>query len=538
MTVLIAGAGPVGMTLALELARHGVPSRMFERAFTTTRHPKMDITNGRSMELFRRLGLAEKLRAAGVPDTHPLDVAWVTSMAGHELHRFKYAPPAELRARYHAINDGAQPLEPAMRVSQIVVEPILQAAVLAEPLIDARWGMAVEGAGQSTTGVWIDVRDRETDQVQRVEGAYLAGCDGGNSTVRNAMDIGLEGDAGVANRYMIHFKSDDRAMLQRFGMAWHYQSPAGTLIAQNDVDTWTLHARFPDAVDPDSVDPMDTLRAFLGADINAEILVANPWEPHLLLADAYQNGRVFLAGDAAHQYIPTGGYGMNTGIGDAVALGWMLAATLNGWGGPALLAAYEAERRPIGGINRGWSGAHTGVRIAIMEAYQAHPNAATDAGERASLAAAIAALGNLENEAWGVEFAYRYDASPLIAPILAAEPGVAPPDDPAAIPATAWPGMRAPSLILPHGQALLDLFEPSGFTLLCFNSAPDTSAMEQAGAPVTRIDLAFDAARNVYGADLALIRPDGHLAWRGNAPSAWAVRVAAGVAVASSSPDA
>ena len=124
--------------------------------------------------------------------------------------------------------------------------------------------------------------------------------------------LALEGDAGVANRYMIHFKSDDRAMLQRFGVAWHYQSPAGTLIAQNDVDTWTLHARFPDAVDPDSVDPMDTLRAFLGADINAEILVANPWEPHLLLADAYQKGRVFLAGDAAHQYIPTGGYGMNS----------------------------------------------------------------------------------------------------------------------------------------------------------------------------------------------------------------------------------
>ena len=538
MTVLIAGAGPVGMTLALELARHGVPSRTFERAFTTTRHPKMDITNGRSMELFRRLGLADELRAAGVPDTHPLDVAWVTSMAGHELHRFKYAPPAELRARYHAINDGAQPLEPAMRVSQIVVEPILQAAVLAEPLIDARWGIAVEGAGQSDVGVWVDVRDRQSDQVQRIEGAYLAGCDGGNSTVRAGMDIALEGDAGVANRYMIHFKSDDRAMLQRFGIAWHYQSPAGTLIAQNDVDTWTLHARFPDAVDPDSVDPMDTLRAFLGADINAEILVANPWEPHLLLADAYQKGRVFLAGDAAHQYIPTGGYGMNTGIGDAVALGWILAATLNGWGGSGLLAAYEAERRPIGGINRGWSGRHTGVRIAIMEDYQAYPNAATDAAERTNLATAIAALGNLENEAWGVEFAYRYDASPLIAPMLAKEGGLPPLDDPAVIPAAAWPGMRAPSFILPDGQALFDLFDPSGFTLLRFNPDIDTSAMQQTGVPVTQIDVVLDTARGVYGADLALVRPDGHLAWRGNAPSAWAVKVAAGAAAESSSPDA
>ena len=142
--VLIAGGGPVGMTLALELARQGVRSRLFERAFETTRHPKMDITNGRSMELFRRLDLADRLRAAGVPPSHPLDVSWVTSMAGHELHRFRYPAPDVSRQRYRARNDGAQPLEPPMRVSQIVVEPILKAAVAAEPLIDARWGMAVE----------------------------------------------------------------------------------------------------------------------------------------------------------------------------------------------------------------------------------------------------------------------------------------------------------------------------------------------------------------------------------------------------------
>lgn len=530
MTVLIAGAGPVGMTLALELARHGVPSRIFERAFTTTRHPKMDITNGRSMELFRRLGLSEKLRAAGVPESHPLDVSWVTSMAGHELHRFKYAPPAERRAHYYAVNDGAQPLEPAMRVSQIVVEPILQAAVMAEPLIDARWGMAVEDARQSAMGVEIDVRDRKTGALQRVAGTYLAACDGGNSTVRQAMGIGLEGETGVANRYMIHFKSEDTALLQRFGIAWHYQAPTGTLIAQNDVDTWTLHARFPEAQDPDSVNPMDTLRTFLGADITAEILVANPWEPHLLLADAYRKGRVFLAGDAAHQYIPTGGYGMNTGIGDAVTLGWMLAATLKGWGGDGLLAAYEAERRPIGRINRGWSAAHTGVRLDIMAAYQAHPNAAKVPAERTSLSVAIAALGNLENEAWGVEFAYRYDESPLIAPILAHESMPPPPDDPAKIPAAAWPGMRAPSFILEDGQALFDLFDPAGFTLLRFNPATDPKPMLETGVPVKLLDIAFAPARAVYGRDLALIRPDGCLAWRGDTANARALKVAVGAA--------
>lgn len=522
--VLIAGGGPVGMTLALELARQGVASRLFERAATTTRHPKMDITNGRSMELFRRLGLAEKLRAAAVPGDHPLDVAWVTSMAGHELHRFRYDPPATSRRNYAAVNDGRQPLEPPMRVSQVVIEPILQAAVLAEPLIDARWGMAVEAVTQTAAGVDLTVREVATDRVAAVRGRWLAGCDGGGSAVRAAAGIGLDGERAVANRYMIHFRSRDIGLLQRFGVAWHYQSPKGTLIAQDDRETWTLHARFPKARDPATVDPRRTLFDFLGAEIDCDIRVANPWTPHLLLADRYRHGRVFLAGDAAHQYIPTGGYGMNTGIGDAVALGWMLAAVEKGWGGPALLDAYEAERRPIGAANRQWSAAHTATRLRIVDAYMANPDAETDAASRARLAQAVVAEGNLENEAYGVEFGYRYDASPLIAPILAEDSGPPPADDPTSIPAMAWPGMRAPSFILPDGRALFDLFDPAGFTLLRF----DPDAPIYAEAPIRVVDIAFAPARNAYAADLALVRPDGHLAWRGEAFEAHRYHQAAG----------
>lgn len=526
--VLIAGGGPVGMTLALELARQGVASRLFERAFETTRHPKMDITNGRSMELFRRLGLAKALRAAAVPADHPLDVAWVTSMAGRELHRFRYAAPADAARRFRQINDGAQPLEPAMRVSQIVVEPILKAAVLKEPLIDARWGVAVEDVDETPAGVTLTVRDRATDRVDRVRGRWLAGCDGGNSVVRRAMGIGLSGRRDVANRYMIHFRSDARALLQRFGVAWHYQSPMGTLIAQNDVDTWTLHARFPDARDPDAVDPRQTLFDFLGAEVDCRIEVANPWKPHLLLADAYRRGRVFLAGDAAHQYIPTGGYGMNTGIGDAVALGWMLAAVETGWAAPALLDAYEAERRPVGRINRDWSAAHTATRLRIVDAYMRNLQAQTDPEAAMRLGQEIAIEGNLENEALGLEFAYRYDASPLVAPVLAGETGRAPAEDPAAIPAAAWPGMRAPSFILPDGRALFDLFDPKGLTLLRLDRRADPAPLLGGAIPVRSVDIACPPGRDVYAADLALIRPDGHLAWRGNAADPSALRTAAG----------
>lgn len=505
------------MTLALELARQGVASRLFERAYSTTRHPKMDITNGRSLELFRRLGLAEKLRAAGVPESHPLDVAWVTSMAGHELHRFRYEPPREARARYRRVNDGAQPLEPYMRVSQIVVEPILQAAALAEPLIDARWGMAVEDVAQDDDGAELTVRDRKTDRTETVRGRWIAACDGGASTVRTALGIGLSGDRAVANRFMIHFRSPARGLLQRFGIAWHYQSPKGTLIAQNDADIWTLHARFPEARDPATVDPKAELFAALGREIDVDILVANPWTPHLLVADRYRAGRVFLAGDAAHQYIPTGGYGMNTGIGDAVALGWMLGAVERGWAVPRLLEAYEAERRPVGVTNRGWSGRHTAVRLEIAKAYANWPDADADPAARGRLADAIAAAGNLENEALGVEFAYRYDASPLVAPVLARETAAAPPDDPAVIPAAAWPGMRAPSFHLPDGRDLFDLFDPAGLTLLRFDARVDPGPFPTASAPVRVVDVDFSPARDVYGADLALVRPDGHLAWRGDA---------------------
>lgn len=511
------------MTLALALARQGVACRLFERAYDTTRHPKMDITNGRSMELFRSLGLADSLRAAGVPSDHPLDVSWVTAMVGAELHRFRYASPDAMRARYYVINDGAQPLEPPMRVSQIVIEPILKAAVLAEPLIDARWGHAVEAVRETQDSVVLTVRNRETDQASEVSGRWLAACDGGGSVVRPAVGIGLDGAHGIANRFMIHFRSSARDLLQRFGIAWHYQSPKGTLIAQNDADVWTLHARFPEARDPATVDPKATLFDVIGQPFGAEILVANPWQPHLLVADRYRAGRVFLAGDAAHQYIPTGGYGMNTGIGDAVALAWMLGAVARGWAPESLLDAYDSERRPIGRINRDWSKRHTGVRLEIADAYARFPNAATDPADAAALGAAIANAGNLENEAYGIEFAYRYDASPLVAPVLDREPAKPPPEGAATIPASAWPGMRAPSFVLPGGQALFDLFDPAGFTLLRFDPKADPGPLLSSKVPVRLLEVDYAVARDVYGAALALIRPDGHLAWRGNTGAAAAL---------------
>jgi 2-polyprenyl-6-methoxyphenol hydroxylase-like FAD-dependent oxidoreductase len=495
--VLVAGGGPVGMTLARTLALYGVRSLLVERNATTTRHPKMDITNGRSMELFRRLGLVDRLRAVAVPEGNNFDVSWVTSLAmekgGRELRRFRYPSVVEKRAEILARNDGTQPREPAMRVSQVVIEPVLRDAIIDDPLVDARWGVALEDFTQDADGVTATLRVQETGATETVRSAFLAGCDGGSSVVREKLGIGLEGRAAVAQRYMIHFRSDARDLLQAFGTAWHYQTDKGTLIAQDDEDTWTLQTRPPPGVDAETLDPSPMLDAWAGRAFPRKILVANPWYTHLLLAERYGAGRVFLAGDAAHQYIPTGGYGMNTGIADAVDLGWKLAATLRGFAGPGLLASYERERRPVGYRNRLASERHTNVRMKIAELYQRE-------SEPDALARGIAALGNAENESWGIEFGYRYD-------------GVE--GDPVIYEPTTAPGARLPSVFLRDGSALYDKLGP-WFTLLVFGNADPSPLIDAAPAPIETVIVDDPTIAPIYEASMILVRPDTHVAWRGN----------------------
>ncbi len=496
--VLIAGGGPVGMTLARTLSSFGVRCLLVERNPTTTRHPKMDITNGRSMELFRRLGVADKLRAVAVPEENNFDISWITSLAreqgGRELHRFRYPSVVEKRAEIRARNDGTQPREPAMRVSQVMIEPVLRDAILNDPLVDARWGVAFEDFQQDETGVTVTLRTMESGATETVRCDFLAGCDGGSSLVREKLGIGCEGRAAVAHRYMIHFRSDARDLLQAFGVAWHYQTDKGTLIAQDDRDTWTLQTRPPAGVDPEAIDPDPILDAWVGRPFAREILVANPWFTHLLLAERYQAGRVFLAGDAAHQYIPTGGYGMNTGIGDAVDLGWKLAAAVKGFAGPGLLASYERERRPVGYRNRLASERHTGVRLKIAELYQTERD--PDA-----LARGIAQLGNAENESWGIEFGYRYDG------VLG---------DPVIYAPTTAPGARLPSTFLADGSALYDRLGP-WFTLLRLGDADPSPLIDTAPVPLETVIVDDPAIAPIYEARLILVRPDTHVAWRGNA---------------------
>ena len=336
--VMIAGGGPVGLTLALALSRFGIRCQIAEANPTTTTSPKLDITNCRSMELFGTCGVADRLRDSAVLRNHNMDVSWITTMSGHEIYRFEYPGVDGARAAFRQRNDGSSPREPAMRISQIVLEPLLRDIVSERPQIKISYGSKVESFVQDAEGVVTTVLDVADGKTGTVRSRWLAACDGGRSTIRNDLGIALDGVSGTRPRYMIHFHSEARNVLQRWGSAWHYQSPKhGVMICQDDREMWTLQAPISLGADPSSLDPRSILKAFLGTEIPADILRTSRWVAHLRVAEGYRSGRVFLVGDSAHQYIPTGGYGMNTGVGDAFDLAWKLAAVAKGWGGEALL---------------------------------------------------------------------------------------------------------------------------------------------------------------------------------------------------------
>ena len=516
--VLIAGGGPVGMTLALNLARYGIRSIVAERNHTTTRHPKMDLTNGRSMELFRRLGIVEKLRDAGVPRENAFDISWVTNLVGEELHRFHYPSAREWAGIIEQQNDGTHPREPGLRVSQIMIEPVLKQAIDENPLVDVRFGTRFEKiVVQDADGVTSQLVDEATGEVTVVRSAYLAGCDGGGSRVRRQVGIELDGEMEVAGAHMVHFRTKDRALFQQRGTTWHYQNGRGTIIAQNDDDIYTLQAWLIPGLGIEEMRSEDLLEGWVGRKFDYEILQANCWAANFVVAERYRSGRVLLAGDSAHQFIPTGGYGMNSGIADAAGLSWVLAASIQGWGGDALLDAYEQERRATAWWHLEAAQRHMAVRMQIGQLYEEAGDLLgdgfEDAAKRAALGEKIAAIGNAENESWGVELGYRYDGSPIIW----REP-VAPVIDPLTYTPNTVPGARLPHVFLEPGVSLHDKLGLY-FSLVVLGEG-NTSDVERAAQdlaiPLTVIRLDRPDLRPIYERNFLLVRPDQHVAWRGD----------------------
>ncbi len=512
--VLIVGAGPVGLTLAIDLGRRGVRCTLIEQKETPQFLPKMERCNARTMEIYRRMGLAERIRGAGFPADVPMDVFIITSLTEPPLLHLPYPSVKEAQQQITACNDGSMPLEPYQLISQYTLEPLLKSVAETMPGVTVRYATEFVSFDQDEDGVRIKVKTKD-DDIDEIHCDYMVGCDGGASNVRRQLGIALQGEANLLQLWQALYRCDDLFERIPIGKGRHYHvadAHNSFLIVQDSTKHFTLHA----TLDSDEAMKMQ-FEQIVAMPVQYEMLSCAPWRQNLLLADSYSKDRVFLAGDAVHLVIPTGGLGMNSGVGDAVDLSWKLAATLQGWGGPKLLASYEAERRPIGARNVEASRQASRGRRTWRAAYK--PNISEKTPEGAATRANLAAIADVEqrksNEMIGAELGYRYAGSPIIWP-EADEP---PEDNVMRYVPTTFPGARLPHVWLEGGAALHDRIG-DGFTLLNFGGVPGGEALQRAfaryGAPFTRLALNDEHARAVYGYDLLLLRPDLHVVWRGN----------------------
>jgi len=518
--VLIVGGGPVGLALAAELGWRGVACTLIEQTDGVLATPKMNEVNIRTMETCRRWGIAEKVLTCPFPADHPLDVAFVTSLFGYELGRL----PRPAR--------NAQTQEPfspyrLQACSQIWFDPMLREFAGAFPHVSLRYRCRLDSFAQSEANVTAQVTDAASGAQGTIEAKYLVGCDGAGSAVRRALGIALEGTGAIGHPVHMFFRAPK--LLAECGKApatfYLPVDRAGLwgnirIIDPND-GLWRVMVDKADGETPEEIDREACLRRALGRDgYDVEWRGLSIWKRMSVVAETYGRGRVFLAGDAVHQLSPTGALGMNTGIADSVDLGWKLAATLTGWGGPNLLASYDAERRPTGA---------RAVRMATgfyqdNEAFARGIDDVEERGERgdkvrAELGAQMLRDVGREFRTVGAQLGHRYDNSP----VCVADGTEPPPDTPPEYVPNARPGARAPHVWLEPGRSILDLYGRS-FTLLCFPGAPDASAIVAAArarnVPITRADIHSLEAAELYARRLVLVRPDGHVAWRGDAPPA------------------
>jgi 2-polyprenyl-6-methoxyphenol hydroxylase-like FAD-dependent oxidoreductase len=514
--VLIAGGGPTGLVLAAELSRHGVRSVLAERNAHTTVFPKMDITNGTSMELLQRLGVANELRDIGVGPTHSFDVVFSSGLNGPVHGRWRQPSVDEQRGVIAATTDGSVPAQPWQRCSQANFEAMMMERAHRDPHVDVRQGWRLQTCRQDGEGVTAELADRDGNTIT-VHADYLVGCDGASSRVRAELGIEMAGAAELTTFALVHFRSRDIAKLHALGQFWHlYTASGAVLIAQDEIDTWTLHLDLgpqSDAADPIG-DPKEFVARTLGTPIHIdEVLASSTWRPSAMLADSYGDGRILLAGDAAHTMIPTGGYGMNTGLGDAVNLGWKLAAAVQGWAGPRLLASYEQERRPVGERNRNACLENAMVILQYRDMVNAELVDARPA--HSDGVAEFLAVNNAENISLGIELDVRYDDSSVVV----ADGSSAPAWDRRRFVPTVRPGHRAPNIVITGTETLFDRFGPQ-FTLVdalgdSSQSSRIIGAATEAGLPVEHLLIADPAVAQLYRHRLVLIRPDLHVAWSG-----------------------
>ncbi|MBH5366776.1 FAD-dependent oxidoreductase [Bradyrhizobium glycinis] len=531
--VLIVGGGPCGLMLANELGRRGVSAILVDEKPGTAFNPQANATQARSMEHYRRLGFADEIRREGLPADYPTDVAYFTRYTGYELARFALPSASRAGGLIKGLSGSWSAAELPHRVSQKYVEAVLRRHAERLPGITLNYGHRLIGYTESNDGVVGEIECLDDGSRFRVRAAFLVGADGPRSMVRQSLGIGYGGETGTQRDFMggrmlaVYLRSPDFYARVPHAKAWMYNCFNGDrrafMASVNGRDEFAFHTQLRPGEDESAITINEAKAAFqraCGAPIDCDVLSFLTWTAgHALVANGMQRGRVFLGGDAAHLFTPTGGLGYNTAIEDAVNLGWKLASVVKGVSPAALLDSYEVERRPVALRNTDYARRFADSLGLFAPAPEIED--ATDAGHEARRIAGayLNRHARAEFNIPGVTFGGRYDGSPIIVPD-GSEP---PPDSANVYVPTACPGGRAPHAWLEDGMSLYDLF---GFewTLLQFGDVMSAHAsfaetVRAIGADVKLVTLP-KSLRDLYEADLALIRPDQIVAWRANASQA------------------